>query len=222
MAHILIAEDEKPINELIKRNLHLVGHTTEQVFDGNHALTLAQTEKFDLLLLDVMLPQISGFAVKEQLPAELPVIFVTAKHDLSSRLKGLGLGADDYIVKPFEILELLARVQAVLRRTHTATMLIEYAHCSVDLQARKAFVHGNEIDLTPQEYTLLEVLFCNRNLALSREKLLELAWGYDYEGDTRTVDVHIQRLRKKLQLEQEIETVYKLGYRLNDTKGAEK
>ena len=162
-----------------------------------------------------MLPGTDGFEVKRRLPQELPVIFVTARTGLSSRLQGLGLGADDYIRKPFEILELLARVEAVLRRTGAGDREVEAGGCRIDLAQRRVTREGAEIPLKPQEYALLEVLVRNRNLALSREKLLELAWGYDYEGDTRTVDVHVQRLRKKLGWEKELQTVYKLGYRLS-------
>ena len=199
MAKILIAEDERPISELVKRNLMLVGHTAAQAFDGPCALEMAGAERFDLVLLD---------------PA-LPVIFVTAKNNLSSRLQGLGLGADDYIVKPFEILELLARVEAVLRRVHAGAEVFDLGDCHVEFGTHRVFVAGREVALTPQEFMLLGVLVRNRNLALSREKLLQLAWGYDYEGDTRTVDVHIQKLRKKLGFEDRIQTVYKLGYRLS-------
>lgn len=195
MAHILIAEDEKPISELIRKNLTLVGHTGRQAFDGPSALALAQAEPFDLVLLDVMLPGCSGFEVKRQLDPALPVIFVTAKTGLSSRLQGLGLGADDYIVKPFEILELLARVEAVLRRTHAQTASFELGGCRVEFSTRRVLAAAGEVPLTPQEFALLEVLVRNRNLALSREKLLELAW------------------------ERQIETVYKLGYRLNAKEG---
>ena len=215
MASILIAEDEKPIRELIRRNLLLVGHSCREAADGREALELAEAERFDLALLDVMLPGTDGFEVKRRLPQELPVIFVTARTGLSSRLQGLGLGADDYILKPFEILELLARVEAVLRRTGAGDREVEAGGCRIDLAQRRVTREGAEIPLKPQEYALLEVLVRNRNLALSREKLLELAWGYDYEGDTRTVDVHINRLRRKLGLENDIQTVYKVGYRLN-------
>ncbi len=214
MATILVAEDEKSINELIKRNLMLVGHTVIQVYDGYDAVSATESREIDLVLLDVMLPGLSGFEVKEHLPSELPVIFVTAKTGLDSRLKGLGLGADDYLEKPFEILELLARVEAVLRRTHKEQDIFELDGCTVRLKMRKVYVREEEVFLTPQEFELLHVLILNRNLALSRDKLLELAWGYDYEGDTRTVDVHIQKLRKKLGWDKQLQTVYKLGYRL--------
>ncbi len=215
MANILIAEDEQAISELMKRNLTLVGHNALQAFDADEALEIVGQQSVDLVLLDVMLPGMSGFELKNFLPPELPVIFVTAKIGLSSRLTGLGLGADDYIEKPFEILELLARIQAVLRRTHKSEELFSISECTVDISKRKAYFKQEEIALTPQEFNLLCVLIRNRNLALSREKLLELAWGYDYGGDTRTVDVHIQKLRKKLGLEQHIQTVFKMGYRLD-------
>ena len=215
MAKILIAEDETAISELVRRNLALVGHTARQAFDGNAALSMAGEGGYDLVLLDVMLPGLSGFEVKQQLPPELPVIFVTAKNSLSSRLEGLGLGADDYIVKTYEVLELLARVEAVLRRTHAGEAVFDLDGCHIELGTHRVFVNGSEVLLTPQEFLLLGVLVRNRNLALSREKLLELAWGFDFEGDTRTVDVHIQKLRKKLGFEERIQTVFKLGYRLN-------
>lgn len=215
MAHILIAEDEVPISELIRRNLSLVGHSTAQAYDGNAAVDMARTNTFDLILLDVMLPEKSGFEVKQALNPEQAVIFVTAKNGLSSRLEGLGLGADDYIAKPFEILELLARVEAVLRRTHAEESTYAFGGVRVEFATRRVFVNDVETPLTPQEFVLFETLVRNRNLALSREKLLELAWGYDYEGDTRTVDVHIQKLRRKLGFEAEIQTVYKLGYRFS-------
>ncbi|MCI2046747.1 MAG: response regulator transcription factor [Faecalibacterium sp.] len=214
MALILVAEDEENINRLICKNLALVGHTPLSAPDGEQAITLSNARRPDLMLLDVMLPKFDGFAVKQAVPDTLPVIFVTAKASLPDKLMGLGLGAEDYIVKPFEMLELLARVQTVLRRAGKNASAFVWHELRVDLAARRVFRAGAEIFLTPQEYSLLETLILNRNLALSREKLLESAWGYDYTGETRTVDNHIQHLRKKLGLEQEIQTVYKLGYRL--------
>lgn len=215
MANILIAEDEAAISNLIRSNLKLVGHTCAQAFSGPEALEKAAAQPFDLALLDVMLPGLDGFELKARLPGELPVIFVTAKTSLTDKLQGLGLGAEDYIVKPFEVLELLARVETVLRRACKSSRTFSLKGVQVDLDARRVLAEGAEVPLTPQEFSLLEVLILNRNLALSREKLLALAWGYDYEGETRTVDAHIQRLRKKLGLEEEIQTVYKLGYRLS-------
>ena len=214
MAYILVAEDEIPINDLICKNLKLLGYKTAQAFDGPEALGLAEKENFDLVLLDVMLPGMSGFRVKTKLPKDLPVIFVTAKTSVSDQLTGLNLGAEDYITKPFDTLVLIARVENVLRRTKKNDAVFTIKDCVIDLSMRTVYKNGERVDLALQEYNLLEALVLNRNFALSREKLLQLAWGYDYSGDSRTVDVHIQRLRKKLGLYREIATVYKYGYRL--------
>ena len=214
MAYILVAEDEIPINDLICKNLKLLGYKTAQAFDGPEALGLVEKENFDLVLLDVMLPGMSGFQVKTRLAKDLPVIFVTAKTSVSDQLTGLNLGAEDYITKPFDTLVLIARVENVLRRTRKNDAVFTIKDCVIDLSMRTVYKNGERVDLALQEYNLLEALVLNRNFALSREKLLQLAWGYDYSGDTRTVDVHIQRLRKKLGLYQEIATVYKYGYRL--------
>lgn len=215
MARILVAEDEGSLNRLICKNLHLVGHTAFAAMDGREALRLAEEQKPDLVLLDVMLPEVDGFAVKEQLPPQTPVIFVTAKVSLPDKLKGLNLGAEDYITKPFEMLELLARIQTVLRRAGKQAKTFCWQGLQVDFDSHLVTRNGKNVDLTPQEYSLLETLLLNRNIALSRERLLESAWGYDYMGETRTVDNHILRLRKKLGLEKEIQTIYKLGYRLS-------
>lgn len=214
MAYILVAEDETPINDLICKNLKLLGYKTAQAFDGFEALGLAEKENFDLVLLDVMLPGMSGFQVKTKLAKDLPVIFVTAKTSVSDQLTGLNLGAEDYITKPFDTLVLIARVENVLRRTRKNDAVFTIKDCVIDLSMRTVYKNGERVDLALQEYNLLEALVLNRNFALSREKLLQLAWGYDYSGDSRTVDVHIQRLRKKLGLYEEIATVYKYGYRL--------
>ena len=214
MAYILVAEDEIPINDLICKNLQLLGYKTAQAFDGPEALGLAEKENFDLVLLDVMLPGVSGFQVKTRLAKDLPVIFVTAKTSVSDQLTGLNLGAEDYITKPFDTLVLIARVENVWRRTKKNDAVFTIKDCVIDLSMRTVYKNGERVDLALQEYNLLEALVLNRNFALSREKLLQLAWGYDYSGDTRTVDVHIQRLRKKLGLYEEIATVYKYGYRL--------
>jgi len=212
MANILIVEDDRHISELVKRNLSLVGHTCTCCYDGLSGLEVLQEQSFDLILLDVMLPGVSGFDFITQVSGT-PIIFVTAKGELDDRLKGLTLGAEDYIVKPFEMLELIARINIVLRRSQRDE-IIQVGAVQVDLKKRLILSEGQEIILTPQEFSLLEVLIINKNIALSRDKLLELAWGYDYIGDTKTVDVHIQKLRKKLGLENEIRTITKLGYRL--------
>jgi len=213
VAKILIVEDERPINTLIKKNLELVGHTCTSAYDGEAVFDETARQSFDLILLDIMLPKMDGFQVIQDLE-DTPVIFLTARGDIKDRVKGLKLGADDYIVKPFDMLELQARVETVLRRTNKADTMFAYGDVSVDLAGRQVIFKGDVVDFTPQEFSLIEALIKNRNIALSREKLLEIAWGYDYEGDTRTVDVHIHNIRKKLNWENAIKTVYKLGYRL--------
>lgn len=213
MATILIVEDEIPINELIKRNLQSVGHICISVFDGKAAIHELTQHEIDLVLLDIMLPEINGYEVFQQI-SSTPTIFLTARSSLSDKVKGLTLGADDYLVKPFEMLELLARVDAVLRRTKKEKRNFKVDGIKIDFESRQVFLDDSAVECTPKEFDLLEVLVNNRNIALSRDKLLELAWGFDYIGDTRTVDVHIQKLRKKLNLESRIKTVYKMGYRL--------
>lgn len=213
MAEILIVEDELSINELIRKNLSLTGHRCTQAFDGKTAVSLLENRNFDLLVLDIMLPGLDGYQVFER-ASGTPTIFLTAKSELADKLKGLAMGADDYLTKPFQMLELAARVEAVLRRTKKGETEFEMGDLKVDFGRHQAFLKGTAVECTPKEYELLEVLVRNRNIALSREKLLELVWGYDFDGGTRTVDVHIQRLRQKLHLENDIRTVYKLGYRL--------
>ena len=213
MAHILVVEDETSINDLITMNLTLVGHQTSSAFDGNQALALASANSFDLVVLDVLLPGLDGFSLLPKLKGT-PTIFVTALASLPDRVRGLDLGADDYIVKPFEALELIARVNAVLRRTMRADASFTLGDVTIDFAGRTVTKNGQLVDITPQEFDLLEVLVINRNIALSRDQLLERAWGYDFPGGTRTVDSHIQRLRTKLGWEDAIKTVYKIGYRL--------
>ncbi len=214
MAYILIAEDEEVINTLIAKNLTMVGHKVMQTYTGTETLAAINNNEFDLVLMDVMMPGMSGFDVKKKLVKDTPVIFVTAKQSLTDQLTGLSLGADDYITKPFDMLVLLARVENVLRRTMKNTTVFKINNCTINLDSRSVKVDDTPVPLTLQEFNLLEALVLNRNLALSREKLIELAWGFDFEGDNRTVDVHIQKLRKKCNLEKEIATVYKYGYRL--------
>ena len=212
MARILIVEDEMPINNLIMRNLSLVGHECTQLYDGESAVKAIWDGGFDLVLLDVMLPGLSGFEVIKQIP-KTPVIFVTAKTALNDKLAGLYLGGDDYIVKPFEILELIARVESVLRRTCGAANEFTVDDVVVNYTNKKVTKGGEEVSLTPREFSLLETFIINRNIALSRDKLIDLVWASDFDGDMRTVDVHIQRLRTKLGLENRIKTIYRLGYR---------
>ena len=213
MANILIVEDEEVIHELIKRNLSLVGHICHSAFDGKEALECLADKRFDLMILDIMLPKEDGFSVMRQAKGQ-PTIFLTARDSLNARMTGFSLGADDYIIKPFEMLEMLARVEAVLRRTQTSASTFRLDKVLINFDSRQVYREQELLELTPKEYELLEVLVKNRNIALARERLLELVWGYDFEGETRTVDVHIQKLRKKTRWENRIKTVYKMGYRL--------
>ena len=214
MAKILIAEDEQAINTLIKKNLTLVGHSCVCVFDGEAVFDALEENTFDLILLDIMMPKMDGFQVFEALQESIPVIFLTARSAIDDRVKGLRLGADDYIVKPFDMLELQARIETVLRRFNKADTVFVFGDVKVDIASQQVYKDGLFVDVSPQEFLLIETLVKNRNIALSRDKLLEIAWGYDFGGDTRTVDVHIHSLRKKLGWENVIKTVYKLGYRL--------
>ena len=213
MANILIVEDEEVIHELIKRNLSLVGHICHSAFDGKEALECLADKRFDLMILDIMLPKEDGFSVMRQAKGQ-PTIFLTARDSLNDRMTGFSFGADDYIIKPFEMLEMLARVEAVLRRTQTSASTFQLDKVLINFDSRQVYREQELLELTPKEYELLEVLVKNRNIALARERLLELVWGYDFEGETRTVDVHIQKLRKKTGWENRIKTVYKMGYRL--------
>ncbi len=214
MAKILVVEDEKPINQLMKQNLVLQGHQVVQAFDGNEAMEILDSRgDLDLVILDVMLPYMSGMEIIEYID-QIPVMFVTARDGIQDKLKGLTSGAEDYLVKPFDMLELVARVNLILKRYKKDTTLFELLDVQVDMVSQKVLKAQVEVELTPQEWSLLEVLIRNINIALSREKLLNMAWGYDFEGDARTVDVHIVKLRKKLGWEDQIKTLYKLGYRL--------
>ena len=216
MANILIIEDERAINDLIALNLGMVGHTAAQAFTGAQARSLAAQAVFDLLIIDVMLPDTDGFTVYDRLKGT-PAIFVTALGDTTDKVKGFERGADDYIVKPFEMTELLLRVEAVLRRTHKSAARYRLGGLEVDFDAKTVHKDGALVELTMQEYSLLETLVKNRNIALSRQKLMREAWGVSFMGESRTVDVHIQRLRKKLGLDEQIKTVYKLGYRFEES-----
>ena len=212
MANILIVEDEIHINGLISKALTLTGHRCKSAYDGMEALKMLNGGGFDLVILDVMLPGLTGFELIEYIK-DIPVIFVTARAGLNDKLKGLGLGAEDYIVKPFEMQELLARVSVVLRRVKRENSTFSFDNITVDFDKRCVYADGEEVKLTPKEYDLLETLILNRNIALTRDRLLSLVWDMDFEGDTRTVDIHIQQLRKKLGIKNRIISLYKIGYR---------
>ncbi|WJH32156.1 response regulator transcription factor [Paenibacillus sp. CC-CFT742] len=214
MINILIVEDEKNISELIKINLTDSGYHCICVYDGGAAAELIDSGSFDLILLDIMLPVINGYDLLEYIrPRDIPVICITARAGVEDRVKGLRLGADDYLVKPFEIVELLARVESVLRRNKKSDRFYEIADISIDTLSRTVNRGEETIPLTLKEYELLLLFVRSRNIALFREQIYEKIWGDDYMGDSRTVDLHVQRLRKKLGWEDKIIAVYKVGYR---------
>ena len=217
MVKILIVEDERPIADLLDMSLTAAGYVCECVYNGRDAADTVERKRYDLVLLDVMLPGISGFDLMEYFaPLEIPVIFITARDAVKDRIRGLKLGADDYIVKPFEIAELLARVETVLRRYHKTENRLSVGDISVDTQSRQVYRNGTPVNLTAKEYSLLMLFLQNRNIALFRETIYERVWESEYVGDSRTVDLHVQRLRRKLDWQDRIVAVYKIGYRLED------
>ncbi|CAB1248079.1 MAG: response regulator transcription factor [Oscillospiraceae bacterium] len=215
MAKILIVEDEEPISNLIRLSLKKAGHVCECVFDGEEAADKLEESTYDLILLDVMLPKIGGFELMDYIrPMGIPVIFLTAKSTLEDRVHGLKIGAEDYIVKPFEIVELLARVDVVLRRYHKTANIIEIDGLTVDMQSMQVKRDGKEISLTPKEYQILLLFVRNPDTALYRDTIYERVWGGEMEYGSKTVSLHVQRLRKKVGWEKELQVVNKVGYRL--------
>lgn len=212
---ILVVEDDQSIADLIEMYLKLESYHVVHAGDGEKAVQAIKTQRFHLALLDIMLPYHSGFDLLNLLKEKnTPVIFVTAKTKLEDRVKGLRLGADDYIVKPFEPLELLARVDVALRKTNVRNSILRVGGITLDLDKHAVSKDGNPVNLTPIEYAILELFMRNRNLLFSRDQLLDQIWGYDYYGGSRTVDMHIKNLRAKLDLGDIIQTVYKIGYRM--------
>ncbi len=220
MIRILVIEDEEPIANLIKVNLNKAGYFCQVERDGESGADALSQPGWDLALLDIMLPEISGYDLLEYAKTmETPVIFITAMGSLNDRVKGLRMGADDYITKPFEIVELLARVEAVLRRYHKTMEQIACLDVEVDVVSRTVRQNGCELALTPKEFDLLLLFIRNKNVALYRDTIYEQVWGGEYIGESRTVDLHVQRLKRKLHWEERIKTVYKVGYRLVVTEG---
>lgn len=215
---ILIVEDERPIANLIKMNLDACGYQCVCVFDGLAAADLLETNSYDLVLLDIMLPSVNGYELLEQIkPTGTPVIFITAKGSVTDRVQGLRAGADDYLVKPFEIVELMARVESVLRRAGKRDERYELGDVVVEPRSMLVTKGGVPVTLTHKEYELLLLFVRNRNIALFRDAIYERVWETEYTGDSRTVDLHVQRLRRKLGWQDRLVAIYKVGYRLEDT-----
>ncbi len=215
MIHILVVDDEKPICDLIDINLSTAGYHCRCVQDGLAAIDLIEKENFDLILLDIMLPGADGFDIMEYIrPLKVPVIFISAKSDVKDEVKGLKLGAEDYLVKPFDALELVARVEVVLRRFHKTETILSAGDVTVDTEARKVMRKGVPVVLTNKEYGLLVLFIQNKNVALFKERLYEKVWQDEYIADSRTLELHVQRLRRKMGWEKNLVAVYKVGYRL--------
>ena len=215
MFRVRIVEDEKPISDLIKLSLSKAGYSCTCAYDGTTAANLLEEERFDLALLDVMLPEVSGFELMEYIqPTGTPVIFITAKNSVDDRVKGLRMGAEDYIVKPFEVMELLARVEVVLRRYQKTEDLLTVGELTIDMRSLQVQRNGETILLTKKEWDLMLLFAQNPGAALYRETIYERVWGGEYPVGSRVVDLHIQRLRKKIGWEDKLQTVNRVGYRL--------
>lgn len=215
MIRILIVEDEKPISELLRLSLTKAGYHCSCVYDGLEAANTIEQEIFDLILLDVMLPGINGFELMDYIRSlGTPVIFITAKNSVNDRVKGLRMGAEDYIVKPFEILELLARVEGVLRRHGKLETTISIEGLEINTLSMIVSKNGTEIPLTKKEYDILLLFARNPGIVLYKSTIYEHVWGGDYPESTRTVELHIQRMKKKVGWDDRIKPVYAIGYRL--------
>ncbi len=214
MNRILIVEDDESIAQMTRLCLVKNNYSCDIAYSGDEGALLLENNRYDLVLLDIMLPNISGTELIEYVKQfDTPVIFVTAMATVNDRIKGLRLGADDYIVKPFDLQELLARIEAVLRRYHKQDRYIDLGKIRIDTLSRTVMLSGEEVQLSLKEYDLFLYLVRNKGIALYREKIYEYVWQEPYYGSTRTIDLHIQRLKKKLCLGNSVEAVYKIGYR---------
>lgn len=215
MVRILAVDDERPITELLRLSLSRAGYTCVCAYDGIEAANLIEKETFDLILLDIMLPGIDGFELMDYIRTTgIPVIFLTAKNAVSDRVKGLRMGAEDYIIKPFDILELQARVEGVLRRHGKLETLLTVGDLSINTVSMQVMKRGDEISLTRKEYELLLLFARNIGVVLSKNTIYERVWGGEYPENTRTVELHIQRMKKKVGWDDKIKPVYGMGYRL--------
>lgn len=225
---VLVVDDEKLIVKGIRFSLEQDGMEVDCAYDGEEALEAAKKKEYDVVLLDVMLPKLTGFEVCQQIRefSSMPIIMLTAKGDDMDKILGLEYGADDYITKPFNILEVKARIKAIIRRTNKingsndTSKIIAFGTMKIDTDNRRAYIDGKEVNLTAKEFDLLELLVNNSNKVYSRDNLLNIVWGYDYPGDVRTVDVHIRRLREKIESNPSepkyIHTKWGVGYFFQD------
>ena len=215
MAKILIVEDDVNIAKMLEVTLSIGGYESERCDNGKKAVDLVTSQSYGLVLLDVMLPDMDGFKVIEYIDKEeTAVIFLTALQDVMDKVKGLKLGAEDYIVKPFETVELLARIEVVLRRKHKSNNTIHYGDITMNIDEHTVKKGDDYVSLTPKEFDILAFFLQNQDIALTRERLLATVWGYEFMGETRTVDIHVQQKKKKMGLHNKLVTIPKLGYRL--------
>ena len=215
MLKLLAVDDEKPILDLLKITLKNAGYYCDTAINADIAIEKIHEINYDLLLLDIMLPGIDGYELLEYVKNyNIPVIFLTAKASVADRVKGLRMGAEDYIMKPFEIAELLARIEVVLRRYNKTSSVYDFKGLHVDTSSMLITKNGENIKLTPKEFELLILFLQTPNIALYREYIYEKVWGGELEYGSKTVDLHVQRLRKKTGLQNELQTVNKIGYRL--------
>ena len=226
---VLVVDDEKLIVKGIRFSLEQEGMEVDSAYDGKEALEKAKEKEYDVILLDVMLPELNGFEVCQQIRefSDVPIIMLTAKGDDMDKILGLDYGADDYMTKPFNILEVKARIKAIVRRNNrnkpkpeVKTGVIEKGDLKIDTESRRVFINGVEKNLTAKEFDVLELLITNPNKVYSREKLLNIVWGYEYLGDVRTVDVHVRRLREKIEKNPKdpkyVQTKWGVGYYYQD------
>lgn len=219
MIRILIVEDDANIAKLMEATVAIGGYESVVCSNGAEAFEKIEHENYDLILLDVMLPDMSGFEImQKRTNTDSPVIFITAKQELTDKVRGLRLGAEDYIVKPFEAMELLARIEVILRRVKRTENTYSYGDIVVNVEEHTCKCNGEEVYLTPKEFEVLVFFIQHKDVAISRDRLLTAVWGFEYEGETRTIDIHIQQLRKKLKLKDKLVTIPKLGYRLESAK----
>lgn len=215
MRKILIVEDDENIAKMIAATVSVAGYQYHVCADGKEAVDTILESNYDLILLDIMLPSMDGFEVIQRIHSKgTPVIFLTAMQDVADKVKGLHLGAEDYIVKPFEAVELLARIEVVLRRFNKGRNILKFENITVDLEKHTATKDGVQVMLTPKEFDILVLFMQNVDVALTRERLLASVWGYLFQGESRTVDIHVQQVRRKMGLNSSLITIPKLGYRL--------
>lgn len=213
MYKILVVEDDESIAKMIEVTLSMGDYKSELCMDGLKAKEFIENNKYDLILLDVMLPGMNGFSLMEYIrPLKIPTIFITAKQEVTDRVHGLKLGAEDYILKPFEAMELLARVEVVLRRYHSEESIIEYGGITADIGKHIVTCGGKNVSLTPKEFDVLVFFLKHKDIVIRKQRLMAEIWGYDFMGETRTVETHVQQVRKKLNLQDKLVTIPKVGY----------